>query len=42
MNNTPESVMNNTRDMSNTSETETMSLCANCGKGEEASINLKS
>jgi len=27
--------------MSNTSETET-SVCANCGKGEESSINLKS
>jgi len=28
--------------MSTTSETETMSLCANCGKGEDSSINLKS
>ena len=27
--------------MSNMSETETL-VCANCGKGEEASINLKS
>ena len=30
----------NTQDMSNTSETET-SVCANCGKGEEESDNLK-
>ena len=28
--------------MSTTTELETMSLCANCGKGEEASIDLKS
>ena len=28
--------------MSNTSESETMSICANCGKGEEGGINLKS
>ena len=28
--------------MSNTSESQKMSTCANCGKGEESSINLKS
>jgi len=32
----------NTQDMSNTSENINISTCANCGKGEEADINLKS